>query len=73
MIVLVISPLLKAALPPVVDVLPSWPAKRPSVLSHARYLMAAVPKKSRLGTNLILWLGLVASRSLANGAVGSPN
>ena len=35
--------------------------------------MVAVPKKSGFGSNLILWLGLVASRSLANGAVGSPN
>ena len=57
-IVLVISPALKDVVPPLLEVLMVSPAERPAVLSHARYLMVAVPKKSRLGTKRILWLGL---------------
>ena len=49
-IVLVISPVLKAVDPPVVDVLAVFPAA-PDVLSQALYFMVAVPKKSVSGTN----------------------
>ena len=62
-IVLVTSPALNAVTPPFVDVSPVSPTT-PAVLSHARYLMVAAPKKSVLGTKRILWLGLVPSRSL---------
>ena len=45
-IVLVISPALKEVVFPLLEVLTVSPANRPSVLSQARYLMVAVPKKT---------------------------
>ena len=53
--VLVISPVLKAVDPPVVDVLAMVPAD-PVDLSQALYFMVAVPLKSVSGTKRTLWV-----------------
>ena len=69
--VLVISPVLKAVDPPVVEVLAMFPAA-PVVLSQARYLMVAVPLKSVSGTKRTLWLTLPPSSNRAEVADTTP-
>ena len=72
--VLVISPVLKAVDPPVVDVLAMFPAD-PVDLSQALYFMVAVPLKSPSGTKRTLWVEAPVrppSSSLAEDADTTP-
>ena len=67
---LVTSPRLNGVLPPF-EVVGGVSVTEPLVLSHARYLMAAVPKKSWAGLKRILWPEIEPSSNREEDAVAA--